>query len=129
MTAQTVGRQVKVGTVVCETKYEDNRHTFGYDCLMKPVNWNTEKNIRLKLERGVSFEEVLAAMSHGALLDVVAHPNTEHYPNQRIYVIRIRGYAYLVPFVESDKEIFLKTIMPSRIATKKYLLEGINHEK
>lgn len=95
---------------------------------MKPINWATEKNIRLKQERGVSFEEVLAAMSHGALLDVVSHPNIEQYPNQRIYIVRIRGYAYLVPFVETDKEIFLKTIIPSRIATKKYLLEEINHE-
>jgi len=111
-----------------ETKNEDKRHTFGYDCIMKSINWNTEKNIRLILERGVSFEEVLAAMSHGALLDVVLHPNREQYPNQRIYVVRIRGYAYLVPFVETDKEIFLKTIIPSRIATKKYLTEGTNHE-
>jgi uncharacterized DUF497 family protein len=95
---------------------------------MKPINWNTEKNIRHKLERGVSFEEVLSAMAHGALLDVVAHPNTEQYPNQRIYVVRIRGYAYLVPFVETDKEIFLKTIIPSRIATRKYVTEEINHE-
>jgi len=95
---------------------------------MKPVNWNTEKNIRLKSERGVSFEEVLAAMSHGALLDVVTHTNTGQYPNQRIFVVRIRGYAYLVPFVETDKEIFLKTIIPSRIATKKYLAEGTDHE-
>ncbi len=95
---------------------------------MKPINWNTEKNIRLKLERDVSFEEVLAAMSHGALLDVISHPNKEQYPNQCIYIVRIRGYAYLVPFVETDKEIFLKTIIPSRIATKKYLLEEINHE-
>jgi uncharacterized DUF497 family protein len=95
---------------------------------MKPINWNTEKNIRLKLERGVSFEEVLAAISHGALLDVVLHPNTEQYPNQRIYVVRIRGCAYLVPFVETDNEVFLKTIIPSRIATKKYLTEETNHE-
>jgi len=110
-----------------EKYYDDKRHTFGYNCIMKPINWNTEKNIRLKLERGVSFEEVLAAMSHGALLDVVSHPNTEQYPNQCIFVVRIRGYAYLVPFVETDKEVFLKTIMPSRIATKKYLTEGTNH--
>ncbi len=111
-----------------ETIDEDKRHTFGYDRIMKPINWNTEKNIRLKLERGVSFEEVLAAMSHGALLDVVMHPNTEQYPNQSIYVVRIRGYAYLVPFIETDKEIFLKTIIPSRIATKKYLVEVTSHE-
>jgi uncharacterized DUF497 family protein len=115
-------------TTVERNKIEDKRHTSGYDYTMKPINWNTEKNISLKSERGVSFEEVLAAMSHGALLDVVSHPNIELYPNQRIYIVRIRGYAYLVPFVETDKEIFLKTIIPSRIATKKYLLEEINHE-
>jgi len=109
-------------------KKEDKRHTFGYDNSMKPINWNSEKNIRLKLERGVSFEEVLAAMSHGALLDIVLHPNKEQYSNQRIYVVRIRGYAYLIPFVETDKEIFLKTIIPSRIATKKYLLEELRYE-
>ena len=96
---------------------------------MKPINWNSEKNISLKLARGVSFEEVLAAMSHGALLDVVAHPNKEHYPNQRLFIVRIRGYAYLVPFVETDTEIFLKTIIPSRVATKKYIDLGKRSEK
>jgi uncharacterized DUF497 family protein len=90
---------------------------------VKPVNWDTEKNVRLKKERGVSFEEVLAAISHGALLDVLTHPNTAQYPNQRMFVVRIRGYAYLVPFVETDKEIFLKTIIPSRKATRRYLTE------
>jgi uncharacterized DUF497 family protein len=90
---------------------------------VKPVNWETEKNVRLKKERGVSFEEVLAAISHGALLDVLAHPNTGRFPNQRMFVVRVRGYAYLVPFVETDKEIFLKTIIPSRKATRRYLTE------
>jgi len=90
---------------------------------VKPVNWNTEKNIRLKAERGVSFEEVLSAMSHDALLDVLDHPNAEQYPDQRMLVVRIRGYAYLVPFVETDSEVFLKTIIPSRKATRKYLAE------
>lgn len=85
------------------------------------MNWNSEKNIRLKSERGVSFEEVLAAIAHDALLDVLQHPNKRQYPNQRIFVVRIRGYAYLVPFVEADEEIFLKTIIPSRNATKRYL--------
>lgn len=96
---------------------------------MKPINWNSIKNVGLRIERGVSFEEVLAAMSHGALLDVVAHPNTERYPNQRIFSVRIRGYAYLVPFVETPQEIFLKTIIPSRNATRKYLDEGKKNEK
>jgi uncharacterized DUF497 family protein len=90
---------------------------------MKPVNWDTEKNIRLMIERGASFEEVLAALSHGGLLDVLNHPNTAQYPNQRMFVVRIRGYAYLVPFVENEKEVFLKTIIPSRKATRQYLNE------
>ncbi|MFA7240203.1 MAG: BrnT family toxin [Sulfuricellaceae bacterium] len=91
---------------------------------MKPVNWNTEKNILLKAERGVSFEEVLSAMSHGGILDVQDHPNASQYPNQRMLVVRIRSYAYLVPFVETASEVFLKTIIPSRKATRNYLTES-----
>jgi hypothetical protein len=91
---------------------------------MKLVSWNTEKNIRLKAERGVSFEEVLSAMSHGGLLDVRGHPNNLQYPNQRMLIVRIRGYAYLVPFVETESEVFLKTIIPSRKATRNYFTEG-----
>jgi len=90
---------------------------------VKPVNWNTEKNIRLKAERGVSFEEVLSTMSSGGLLAVLDHPNTDQYPGQRMFVVRIRGYAYLVPFVETKQEVFLKTIVPSRKATRIYLDE------
>ena len=74
-------------------------------------------------ERGVSFEEVLVAISHGALLDVITHPNLEKYPNQRIFIVRIRSYAFMVPFVETNGEIFLKTIIPSRSATRRYLPE------
>lgn len=90
---------------------------------MKPINWSTEKNIQLKAERGVSFEEAVTAMSNGALLAVLDHPNTASYPNQRMFVLRIRGYAYLVPFVETKHEVFLKTIIPSRKATRIYLTE------
>ena len=90
---------------------------------MKPVNWSTEKNIRLKAQRGVSFEEVVSAISNGDLLVVLNHPNTDQYPNQRMFVVRIRGYAYLVPFVETKQEVFLKTIIPSRKATRIYLEE------
>jgi hypothetical protein len=67
-------------------------------------------------------------MSHGALLDVVSHPNSLKYPNQRIFIVRIRNYVYLVPFVKTENELFLKTIIPSRAATKKYLPEGSEHE-
>lgn len=90
---------------------------------MKPVKWSTEKNIRLKAERGVSFEEVLSGMSNGGLLVVLDHPNTDQYPNQRIFVVRVRGYAYLVSFVETKQKVFLKTITPSRKATRIYLDE------
>ena len=95
---------------------------------MKSINWNSDKNMTLKVERGVSFEEVLVAISQGALLDVLVHPDQERYPNQRIFVVRIRGYAYLVPFVETDAEIFLKTVIPSRNATKRYISEEKNNE-
>jgi uncharacterized DUF497 family protein len=96
---------------------------------MKRINWNSDKNMSLKAERGVSFEEALVSISTGGFLDVVVHPNKEKYPKQRIFVIRIRGYAYIVPFVETDEEIFLKTIIPSRSATKRYIKEGENNEK
>ena len=62
-------------------------------------------------------------MSNGNLLVVLDHPNTDQYPNQRTFVVRIRGYAYLVPFIETTQEVFLKTIIPSRKATRIYLDE------
>ena len=95
---------------------------------MKSINWNSDKNMSLKAERGVSFEEVLVAISQGALLDIVVHPKEEKYPNQRIFIVSIRGYAYLVPFVETSDDIFLKTIIPSRSATRKYVSEGKKNE-
>lgn len=88
---------------------------------MKAFRWSLEKNRRFTLERRISFEEVVAAIAHGGLLDVLEHPNKRLHPNQRLFVVRIRGYAYLAPFVESEHEIFLKTIIPSRKATRKYL--------
>jgi uncharacterized DUF497 family protein len=90
---------------------------------MKSINWKSDKNMQLKAERGISFEEVLVVVSQGAILDVVEHPNKDNYPNQRILIVRIRGYAFLVPFVETDEEMFLKTIIPSRSATRRYLPE------
>jgi uncharacterized DUF497 family protein len=90
---------------------------------MKPINWNPEKNQQLIMERGVSFEDVVFCLQQGLLLDDVEHPNGNKYPNQRIFVIDIDGYVYLVPYVETRKEIFLKTVIPSRKATKLYLGE------
>lgn len=87
---------------------------------MKTYAWNTEKNTLLKKERGLSFEEVLLNIQLGNEIAIYEHPNQERYPGQKISVVMIDGYAYLVPFVETEEEIFLKTIIPSRKATKQY---------
>ena len=89
----------------------------------KAIRWNSQKNIQLMHERGVSFEEILSSIEQGGLITVLEHPNQQKYPNQRIWVVQVRAYAHLVPLVESADEIFLKTIMPSRKATKLYLSE------
>jgi uncharacterized DUF497 family protein len=88
---------------------------------MKYFSWNEEKNELLKEERQISFEDVVFYIAQGFLLDILEHPNQEKYQGQKIFVVQIDEYAYLVPFVEGELEIFLKTIIPSRKATKKYL--------
>ncbi len=90
---------------------------------MKRINWNTEKSLELKESRGISFEDVVYYMEKGNILNDYEHPNQKKYPGQRIMVIGINNYAYLVPYVEDDEEIFLKTIIPSRKATEIYLGE------
>ena len=75
----------------------------------------------MKEERQISFEDVVFYIEQGFLLDVLEHPNQEKYQGQKIFVVEIDEYAYLVPFVEDEREIFLKTIIPSRKATRKYL--------
>ena len=88
---------------------------------MKVFNWSSEKNQRLIEERGVSFEEAAYYIQAGGLLDDLVHHNSEAYPNQRIFVVVIGSYVYLVPYVEDQDQIFLKTIIPSRKFTKRYL--------
>jgi uncharacterized DUF497 family protein len=88
---------------------------------VKAYAWNKEKNQLLKAERDVSFEEVVVHIAAGDLLDIVEQPNPEKYEGQRMFIVKLREYVWLVPFVETDDEIFLKTIIPSRKATKKYL--------
>jgi len=85
---------------------------------VKAIRWNADKSLSLKSERGVSFEEVLSAISQGGLLRVMDHPNRSKYGHQTMLVVRIRDYAYLVPYVENEQEIFLKSIMPSRKAIR-----------
>ena len=91
---------------------------------MKYFDWNKDKNRLLKLERDMCFEDVLIAIDSGGLLDIIEHPEKDRYPNQKIFIISIDNYAHLVPFVEDEEKIFLKTIIPSRKATKKYIIEG-----
>lgn len=88
---------------------------------MKQIHWNAEKNQTLIREIGISFEDILFSIQNRDLLDDVSHPNSEKYPNQRLFIVSVDDYVYLVPYIEMDTEIFLKTIIPSRKVTKHYL--------
>jgi uncharacterized DUF497 family protein len=84
-------------------------------------DWDSDKNEMLISSRSVSFEEVIAILESGDMLDIIEHPNQEKYSHQKMYIVEINGYVYLVPFVEDKNKIFLKTIIPNRKAQKKYL--------
>lgn len=96
---------------------------------MKPFRWGVEKNESLKSVRGVSFESIIVAIESDGLLDIVEHPNRTKYPHQKILVVSFDGYVYLVPFVEEDDYFFLKTVIPSRKATRDYLQQGEKNVK
>lgn len=91
---------------------------------MKPFRWNIEKNESLKAARGVSFESIVVAIEADGLIDILDHPNKTKYPNQQVLVVSFEKYVYLVPFVEEEAYFFLKTIIPSRKATRDYLNNG-----
>ncbi|MFM9980981.1 MAG: hypothetical protein ACKVP9_08730 [Burkholderiales bacterium] len=91
---------------------------------MKPFRWNAEKNESLTAERGMSFERVVVAVESGGLLDMTDHPNQARYPRQKVMIVAIDSYAYLVPYVEEDNYYFLKTVIPSRKATREKLIKG-----
>lgn len=97
--------------------------------IMKPFRWNADKNEALQKERHVSFEAMVVAIDANGLLDVLVHPNPKKYANQKILVIERDGYVYLVPMVEEKDYFFLKTIIPSRKATRDYLTPGAPNEK
>lgn len=88
---------------------------------MKVFNWNSEKNRQLIEERGRSFEGTVFHIENGGLLDDICRPNALEYPHQKIFIVAIDDYAYLVPYVETEAEIFLKTVIPSRKFTRLYL--------
>jgi uncharacterized DUF497 family protein len=88
---------------------------------MKIFNWDPNKNQKLMEERNKSFEEIVFHIQNGGLLDDISHPNENDYPKQKIFVVGVNDYAYLVPYVENEVEVFLKTIIPSRKFTKLYI--------
>ncbi len=96
---------------------------------MKYFDWNNQKNEQLKEERDISFEDCVIVIEEGKILDIIEHQNKEKYLNQKIFVVNINNYAYLIPFIEDEEKIFLKTIIPSRKATKKYILRIKNLEE
>jgi len=96
---------------------------------MKYFSWDSEKNEKLKSERNISFEEIVYYIEKGQVLDILEHSNKKKYPNQFMFVISVEDYVYLVPFVERENEIFLKTIIPSRKATKQYLKGDDRNER
>ena len=85
------------------------------------IEWSEEKNRILLQERGVSFEMVVEKIADKKILSDSAYPNSEKYPHQRIFIVVVDGYCYVVPYVQDETKIFLKTIYPGRAATKKYL--------
>lgn len=96
---------------------------------MKPFRWDPAKNERLKVGRGISFEEIIAAVEEDGLKDILVHPNQRRYPGQVVLVVAYRDYIFLVPSVEEKTHYFLKTIIPSRKATRDYLRTGANDEE
>ena len=109
---------IEIKSVAQMHTYSDNQ------CMGVVFDWSTEKNHQLVEQRGVSFESVVSAIEQGGLLDVLEHPNQDRYPGQNIYVVEILGYVHLAPFVtQADGLRFLKTIIPSRKATRDYSRE------
>ena len=86
----------------------------------KLIKWDEEKNQLLKLQQGVYFEQVLEKIENKEILGRRVHPNRKKYPSQQIFIFEIDDYIYYVPFVESEKELFLKTIVPSRKLNKEH---------
>ena len=93
---------------------------------MKRIKWNAEKNIWLKQNRNVTFDEILLFIEQGNLIDIIEHSDPNKYIGQKILLVKVEGYIYCVPFIEKEEEIWFKTIFPSRKYTKKYLGGELN---
>lgn len=109
----------------------DKNHTISYltDMVQIFYEYSDDKNQLLIKSRHISFEEVIAAIDSGQLLDIVEQPKHRNHPNQKMYIVQVNDYVYLVPFVEKDeKTVFLKTIFPSRKAKKRYIKNEVPNE-
>lgn len=95
---------------------------------MRTFRWDPVKNESLRSERGISFEEIVFRIEQDINVAIIDHPNPRKYPNQHIFEILIGDYVYLVPFVKQEQDYFLKTIIPSRKATKRHFLKGDKNE-
>ena len=96
---------------------------------MKPFRWDPVKNETLKVKRDISFEMIALAIEADGLLDELRNPSVGKYPNQSVLVVAFDDYVYLVPYVEEPDHYFLKTVIPSRKATRDYLLRSNPDEK
>lgn len=88
---------------------------------MSEFDWSDEKNAWLESTRGICFDDVLVCIENGGVLDVIRHPNQTRYPGQNVIILNMAGYVWLVPYTKSKGVRFLKTVIPSRKATKEYL--------
>lgn len=96
--------------------------------MINEFDYSYEKNLKLKQERGITFDEIIELIRNGFVMDIIDHPNQEKYPFQRIYVLDIDEYIWLVPYIQNGNKAFLKTAFPSRDKTKEYF-EGKKNEK
>lgn len=92
--------------------------------MSKYFDWSEKKNRILKKKRNISFEEVVLSIANGQLLDILEHPDKEKYLGQKLLIVKMRNYAFVVPFIENEEAYFLKTIYPSRKATRTYITDG-----
>ncbi len=99
-----------------------------YGEAVKYFAWDDAKNAKLKADRGIGFEDVVFHIERGDLLDILEHPNPDRYTGQRIFVVQREDYVYLVPFVEDEHTVLMKTIIPRRKPTKQHLGEESDHE-
>ena len=92
------------------------------------LEFDDRKNNVLRVERGVCFDDVIEAVLNGRLLGILEHPNKSKYTHQRLLLVLIKNYVYVVPYVEDREKIFLKTVFPSRKFTKLYIQKGVKND-